>query len=139
MHGNEQTDVDYIIDGDYAVFTTDRLSEFVFVIDNTGSLLWLIILLAVVLLVEIAFVVLKIKRDKDGKKTIKAYSFIPFLLACYIPVGQKITAAVLGALCAAGGLFIAFLYLLKNRGGKKKDGIASDEKSKADNPDKESE
>ena len=40
--------VEYTIEGDYAVFTVTKLSEFSIVVDNSGSALWLIILLAVI-------------------------------------------------------------------------------------------
>lgn len=36
LHGSEATDMEYTVDGSYAVITTDKLSEFIFVVDKVA-------------------------------------------------------------------------------------------------------
>ncbi len=121
VQGTEVTEMQYSIEGDYAVISTDKLQGFAFVVDNTGSIVWVIILLIAILLAEIALAAVKLRKNKNGKKTVKTYSIAPLLLAVFIPAGQTAAAAVLGALCVIGCFYNVYLYLLKDRTGKKED------------------
>ncbi len=103
----EDGDVKYTIEGDYAVFTVDKLSEFSIVVDNSGSALWLIILLAVIVAAEIVLIVLK-KRKTNGKSN-KAYA--AGLFGGVIPVAQIVLLAVLGVAAVALGAYVLYLYL----------------------------
>ncbi len=117
VHNTEVIEMTYTIDGDYAVITIDKLYEFVFVYDET-SLLWLIILLAILLLAEIGLAAYKLYKDKKKKNEIKTYSFMPLLLAVFIPAGQLPAIITLAVLSALGGAFNAYLYLLKGKSGE---------------------
>ena len=72
-NGNETSVIEYQIDGDYVVFESDKLSEFIFVYD-APSMLWLIIVLAISLLLGIVFLVIYQVRKRtlavDGKDII---------------------------------------------------------------------
>ncbi len=71
IHNHEGvfTDVEYTIDGDYAVFTVSELSDFLFVYDNTANLGWLIGLLAgVAALAVVSGIVFYIKLKKKQSK-----------------------------------------------------------------------
>ncbi len=72
-HEGTFTDIEYTVDGDYVVFTTDNLSEFLFVYDDTANLGWLIGLLAGVATLTIAsgiilYVKLKKKQEKNNTR-----------------------------------------------------------------------
>lgn len=57
-NGNEASDIEYQIEGDYVVFESDTLSEFVFVYESNFWFWFIIILIAVILLAGILVVVL---------------------------------------------------------------------------------
>lgn len=119
VHNNQEiTEMNYNIEGDYVIVSIDKLSEFMFITDNTGSIMWVIILLFIILITEVVLAVLKL-RKKTGKKVVKTCSFVPFMLAIFIPVGQTAAAIALGVLCVAGGVYNAYLYFLKDRLSKK--------------------
>jgi hypothetical protein len=65
-NGNQTIMLEYTIDGDYVVFTTTKLSEFVFVYE-VGSLLWVVILLAVVAMAEVGLLVYMMRKNKKSK------------------------------------------------------------------------
>ena len=70
LHGDTATDMEYTLDGNYAVVTTDTLSEFVFVGEKRGhafDLLWLILLiiLSIVVAGEIGYIVhRKVRKNR---------------------------------------------------------------------------
>ena len=99
-NGNETSIIEYNIEGDYVVFESDKLSEFVFVYDM-GSLVWLIIVLAVIALLEIAFLVyLYIKNKQFANKKI-ASVYPPFIFGMFIPEVQLVLVIVLAVLVIA--------------------------------------
>lgn len=76
LHESEATDVEYTVDGKYAVVTTDKLSEFIFIGDKPKSAaapdevsaVWLvfIVVLAVIILCEVGYIVYtKTRGNKD--------------------------------------------------------------------------
>ncbi len=79
IHGGEAVEKEYTVDDKYAVVTTDRLSEFVFVGDkaeaeptkNKSNTVWLIfiIILAIIVACEIAYIVFRriSAKKKEGK------------------------------------------------------------------------
>ncbi len=113
LHGEKVTEVEYTIDGDYAVFTVDKLSEFTFVIDNSGSAWWLILILAVIVAAEIVLIVLK-KRKTKGNKLYAAGLF-----GGVIPVAQIVWLVVLGVAAVALGAYVVYLYLPRKKTDEK--------------------
>ena len=74
----EKKMIEYTIEGDYAVIHIDELSEFVFVYERI-SLVWIIVVLAVMFLINVAlFISLKNKTKKS--KELKLASFAPVSL-----------------------------------------------------------
>ncbi len=68
-HEGRFTEIEYTIDGDYAVFSVNQLSEFIFVSDNTANLGWLIGLLAGIAgLAIISGIILYVKFKKIKAK-----------------------------------------------------------------------
>ncbi len=68
-HEGTFTDIEYTVDGDYVVFTTDNFSEFLFVYDDTANLGWLIGLLAGIATLAIASgIILYVKLRKKQVK-----------------------------------------------------------------------
>ena len=57
-NGNEVSNIEYQIEGDYVVFESDTLSEFVFVYESNFWLWFIIILMAVILIGVLLFVML---------------------------------------------------------------------------------
>lgn len=84
LHGSEATQIDYSVDGSYAVVTTDKLSEFIFVGEKTainpdtnggngsnGVWIELIVIMCVIILGEAGFIVYWYvfkKKRTEGKK-----------------------------------------------------------------------
>ena len=83
-NGNEKDILEYEIDGEYIIFETDKLSEFVFVYEM-GSLLWVVILLAVVALLETVFLLYLINKNKKLKSTKLTAAYPPFIFGMFIP------------------------------------------------------
>ena len=71
--GNVATETEYTIDGDYAVITTDKLAEYVFVTNddatakNAFNPLWLILIIGIILAIVAIFVVIIYKKRKLNK------------------------------------------------------------------------
>ena len=57
-NGNEASNIEYQIEGDYVVFESDTLSEFVFVYESNFWLWFIIILMAVILIGVLLVVIL---------------------------------------------------------------------------------
>ncbi len=112
------------VEGEYLVFKTSSFGDFAIVVDNKPfSFLWLIILLAVIIDVEIVFIALFIKKLQDNKKTnnIKAYSLngTLLLLGAFFITSEIIAVIVLGAVAVILGITLLVLAL-KSRKAKQK-------------------
>lgn len=115
LHGDTTTEIEYTTDGDYAVFTVDKLSEFSFIVDNTGSALWLIILLAVIIIIEIILIVCKKRKTKSKSKKLYAAAG---LFGGVIPVYQIVLLAVLGSAAVILGVYTVCLYFPRKKAVK---------------------
>ena len=113
--GNETVIVDYQIDGDYVVFESDKLSEFVFVYDM-GSLVWLIILLSVIATLETLFLVYLSKKKNNGKKLASVYP--PFVFGMFLSKGQLALVIIL-AVAVVALTIVSILWAIKVFGKKK--------------------
>ncbi|MBO5867083.1 MAG: hypothetical protein J6Q55_03430, partial [Clostridia bacterium] len=89
IHDGKKVAVEYRIEGDYAVFETNKLSEFMFVY-NMGSILWLVIVLAVIVLMEIGFLLFLSKKQKQSNTTKVLGAYPPFVLGMFIAEWQVI-------------------------------------------------
>ena len=117
-NGENLQETEYTIEGDYVVFTTDRIAEFSFVSerDDASSLLWLIILLSILLLLEILLAIYKINKDRKDNREIKNhYAIAPFVLAAAFPQAQVTAVIVLAILNVICGAYDAYLYLRRKR------------------------
>ena len=96
MHIHEGKDiaVEYTIDGDYAVFETDKLSEFVFTY-NMGSIMWLIVILAVAVLLEVGFLLFLARKNKQANSTKALAAYPPFIFGMFIAEWQIVLVVVL--------------------------------------------
>ena len=70
------SEAEYTVDGDYAVITTDRLSEFIFVADGSApaaNTVWLIlvIILSVIIAGEVGFIAYRQVRKNKSKENKK--------------------------------------------------------------------
>ena len=84
IHNNDDvSEVNYTVEDGYAVFESKQLSEFVFVYDM-GSLLWVIIVLAVVALLEVAFLLFVAKKKEQFKNATVAGVYPPFVFGMFI-------------------------------------------------------
>ncbi len=126
LHGEEVTDVEYTIDGDYAVFTVDKLSEFSFVIDNGGSAWWLILIFAAIVAAEIVLIVLKKKKNKKNNACLAAAAF-----GGIIPVYEIVLLAILGVAAVALGVYVVYLYFPRKKAGEKN--VAATESDNCEN------
>ncbi len=115
LHGDEVTEVEYTVDGDYAVFTVDKLSEFSIVVDNTGSAWWLIILLAIIIVIEIILIACKKRKTKSKSKKLYAAAG---LFGGVIPVAQIVLLAVLGSAAVILGVYTVCLYFPRKKAVK---------------------
>ena len=73
LRGDAVTETEYTIDGDYAVITTDKLAEYVFVTNddtaakNAFNPLWLILIIGIIIAIVAIFVVIIYKKRKSNK------------------------------------------------------------------------
>lgn len=68
LHGGEWSEVSYTINNGYAVFTVTEFSDFLFITATPAtSLVWLIVVLAVLLAVEIILLVVVIVKRRKGR------------------------------------------------------------------------
>ena len=102
--GSEKNMLSYTIEGDYAIFETDKLSEFVFVYE-ISSFTWLIIALLCLAIVEAC--TLRFFMGKNRKGYIAKFRAVypPFLFGMFIPNWQAACLAALAIVVA--GLTIA--------------------------------
>ncbi len=66
IHGDEAEEVEYEIKGDYVVFTTDSLSEFVLTYKTSTWWIWLIVGIAAVLVIALVIVLVRKARKKKA-------------------------------------------------------------------------
>jgi hypothetical protein len=106
----EKTVLEYEIEGDFVVFESDKLSEFVFVYE-TGSLMLLVILLAVIA-AELV-VLLSLLRKKVQQKRMKLSAvYPPFVFGMFVPQWQiACIIGLLGAIAVLAGANV--FYALK--------------------------
>ena len=107
----EKTILEYQIEGDYVVVETDKLSEFAFVYE-TGSILWLVIVLGVLALLEGGLLVYLILKDKQYKASKLIAVYPPFIFGMFIPAWQIIMVVILIIVVAALAV-VDVLYALK--------------------------
>lgn len=68
LHGGEWSEISYTVEDGYAVFTVTEFSAFLFITETPAtSLVWLIIVLAVLLTVEIVLLVVAIVKRRKGR------------------------------------------------------------------------
>ncbi len=111
--------------------------------EETSSLLWLIIVLAVILAAETAVLAVRIHvLRKKRERTNRACAFIPFLAAVY-PVGEIVAVAVLATAVVAVGIAVLCTFIKKKEqtsptdggtNGDDKEAAAQDLESKQSEP-----
>ena len=109
--GSEKNILSYTIDGDYVIFETDKLSEFVFVYE-TGSLVWLVIVLACLALAEAGALVFLMNKNDKVKRVKLGAAYPPFLFGMFIPGWQIVCVAALTAV-VVGLAAVDVIYALK--------------------------
>ena len=109
--GSEKNILSYTIDGDYVIFETDKLSEFVFVYE-TGSLVWLVIVLACLALAEAGALVFLMNKNDKVKRVKLGAAYPPFLFGMFIPGWHIVCVAALAAV-VVGLAAVDVIYALK--------------------------
>ena len=113
-NGTEISTIDFTVDGEFAITTVDKLSEFVFVYES-GSLLWAIILLAIANIALAGLLIFKNKKAKKVNATIMSAAIPPYIFGQFIPVSHIVLVVIL--LVVLGGL-IAANFILPAKGKK---------------------
>ena len=138
IHNDDETSVlEYHIDGDYVVFESNKLSDFVFVYEM-GSILWAIIVLSVVALFEVAFLVYLLTKNKQfkSKKLMSAYP--PFLFGMFIAEWEIVLVIVLAvvviALAMVSIIFATKVINNQTKTSAKAEEVAVEEESNDDQP-----
>jgi predicted transport protein len=117
-NGNETSSLEYQIDGKYAIFESAMVSDLIFVYEE-GSMLWLIIVLAVIVLLEVAFLVFLFKK-KNGNKSVKLSSaYPPFVFGMFLAEWQLVMIIVLAVAVVALGV-VSTIFAIKFFGKKNK-------------------
>ena len=93
-NGDEKYMLEYEIEGDYVVFYTDKLSSFVFVYE-TGSILWLLIVFAVIVILEAGLLVFLLNKKKQFKLVKLAAAYPPFVFGMFLPAVQLVFFIIL--------------------------------------------
>ena len=107
---NEIKEINYTLEGDYVVFTIDQLSDFVVVVDNSVSMLWLIFTLFGILIIELGLILFKKRKPKRSHK---AYSITGILgIVAYHEIALLI---ILGVAVVVLGAYTLFLYLPRKK------------------------
>ena len=110
MHDGTVTELEYITEGGYAVFSVDNLSEFAIVADNLGSGLWLVIVLAVLLIVELILIISKKNKNKK-----KGETYLAGVFGGVLAIHEIVLLAVLGAAVVGLGIYAVCLYAPKKK------------------------
>ncbi len=105
------------VEGEFLVFETDHFSDFYLYGEREISLWWVIFVLTVILVAELAVIVClasRVYRKLNGKRETLAAFGLPALLAVFVPGGAVIVSVVLGVLillaAVAIGVLLAILY-----------------------------
>ena len=117
-NGNETSVIEYRIDGDYVVFESNKLSDFVFVYE-VGSMLWLIIVLAVIALLEVGFLVFLANKKKKAKQTKLATVYPPFVFGMFLAKWQLTLVIILAVAVVALGV-VSIIFAITVFGKKNK-------------------
>ncbi len=124
-NGTETEEVEFTIDGDYAIVKTDEALEFAIVYE-TGSLLWLIILLAVFVTAEVGALVFLLNKKKTFN-TMKLAAYPVFAFGMFLPVVHLVLAIILIvafiALTTVDGILAYGMYGDKIKSFFKKDNV----------------
>ena len=108
--GVETAMLEYEVEGDFVVFESDKLSEFVFVYE-TGSLLWLVILLAAIA-AELGMLLWLLRRKTQQKSVKLSAVYPPFVFGMFVPQWQiACIIGLLGAIAVLAGANV--FYALK--------------------------
>ena len=99
-NGDETYMLEYEIEGDYVVFYTDKLSSFVFVYE-TGSILWLLIVFAVIVILEAGLLVFLLNKKKQFKLVKLAAAYPPFVFGMFVPEWHIVLIIVFAIIVAA--------------------------------------
>ena len=128
-HNNEYSEIKFERDGNYIVFNTDKLSEFIFVYEET-SLSWVIILISVgmlLLILLIAFQILyfffnntyqTLKNKVFKNKGTKLNSFVPLFLLIFNDSqleAIKVLTIIACSLVLINIMIIIYEKILKNK------------------------
>ena len=123
-NGNETSMLEYTIEGDYVVFETNKLSEFVIVYEME-SLLWLIIVLAVITVLEAGLLVFLLNKKKQAKPMKLASVYPPFVFGMFLPESHLVLVIILAiavvALTTTDLIFVFNIYGDKTKKLLKKD------------------
>jgi hypothetical protein len=113
---NEVNTIEHQVNGDYVVFESDKLSDFVFVYE-VQSLLWLVVVLAVIVVAEIAAFVFFVKKKKQLKGVKLASVYPPFVFGMFVPEMHLvlIIALAIAAIALAAIDVIFAVGLLKQK------------------------
>ena len=113
---SEVNTIEHQVNGDYVVFESDKLSDFVFVYE-VQSLLWLVVVLAVIVVAEIAAFVFFVKKKKQLKGVKLASVYPPFVFGMFVPEMHLvlIIALAIAAIALAAIDVIFAVGLLKQK------------------------
>ncbi len=110
-HGEELTEIDYTIDGNYAIFQVDSLSEF-FIVCESSALVWLTVSFSAITLAEAGVIIWLLLRQQKLKKTKTLASVSPIFFAAFAAVNSSLILCIIsGVLMVAGGVVLAILAL----------------------------
>ncbi len=133
IHNHEGvfTDVEYTVEGDYAVFTVSQLSEFLFVQDAMANLNWIMYILGGIIGLQIivaiiCLVIIKKKGGKGGKPTggiLGAMLSMLFLRGNYVASETIAILSVLGVVVLGLGVLNVMLILTVKKACKKENKV----------------
>ncbi|MGN1372651.1 MAG: uL15 family ribosomal protein [Candidatus Coproplasma sp.] len=109
LSDGEAKEIEYSLDGAYAVFTVNELTQFAIVADNSGSALWLILVLSALLLAEIVLIVLKKVKTKGKDERLLAAGAFGGVIA----IPEIVALVLLGVAVLALGAYTIYLYVPK--------------------------
>ncbi len=123
--GNVQVYKTTVEDGKYLVFTTNHFSEFYILGDSTLNLWWLIIVLSIVVLAEIAALLMLILKRKDNRQTAGCTAIPVALLALIIVPSPAIAICItLGVAAVVLGVAIAVVAVRNKKKSVKQEEIS---------------
>ena len=110
-NGSEVSELEYQVHGGYALFESDKLSEFIFVYDM-GSLLWIVIALAVIAALEVAFLLFLAKKKAQFKNVKMSAMYPPFVFGMFVPEWH-ITLIIALAVAVAALAVVDIIYAVR--------------------------